>query len=252
MNLNEIMNELYSREDIANIMANKYCDAKRNVEEIKQIIEKASTFNMNVIKFITELISIKENKLYTSFGIVRVIREPYRRKKLIDRQYKYKEYSCAFVTLEEEFKQLDNQEKLKSYFEKAAFFSDITYLGHLYSYESVSSEKTDDYYDIYDFDMFDKTKNVIFYNVLDKKYDISHFNSHDDYMQVTNHFNWCEYVKNFIEYLFDLQVQNDGKQLTYEEMKKALNDFLELEKQKEVKASKVKVRKIKKPNNKES
>ena len=39
-------------------------------------------------------------------------------------------------------------------------------------------------------------------------------------------------VKDFIEYLFALQVQNNGVRLNYEEMQKALNDFLELEKDK--------------------
>lgn len=38
-----------------------------------------------------------------------------------------------------------------------------------------------------------------------------------------------EYVQNFIIYLFNLQVQNQGKPLTYDEMHKALNDFLALE-----------------------
>ena len=37
------------------------------------------------------------------------------------------------------------------------------------------------------------------------------------------------YVQNFIIYLFNLQVQNQGKTLTYDEMHKALNDFLALE-----------------------
>lgn len=54
-------------------------------------------------------------------------------------------------------------------------------------------------------------------------------------------------AKDFINYLFELQVQNNGKHLNYAEMKRALNDFLESEKQKEVKTSEVKVRKIKKP-----
>lgn len=41
-----------------------------------------------------------------------------------------------------------------------------------------------------------------------------------------------EYVNDFIEYLFDLQVQNNGRHLTYDEMQVALNDFLKLEKDK--------------------
>ncbi len=39
-----------------------------------------------------------------------------------------------------------------------------------------------------------------------------------------------DYVNEFIDYLFELQLINDGKHLTYEEMEVALNNFLELEK----------------------
>lgn len=37
------------------------------------------------------------------------------------------------------------------------------------------------------------------------------------------------YVRDFIIYLFNLQVQHAGKKLTYEEMHKALNDFMAVE-----------------------
>ncbi len=51
------------------------------------------------------------------------------------------------------------------------------------------------------------------------------------------------YINKFMDYLFALQLSNNGKRLTYEEMQVALNDFLELEKDKPK-------QKIKKPNNK--
>ena len=47
-----------------------------------------------------------------------------------------------------------------------------------------------------------------------------------------NDFSNYEYVNKFLEYLFDLQVQNNGKHLTYEEMQAALNKFSELERNK--------------------
>ena len=47
-----------------------------------------------------------------------------------------------------------------------------------------------------------------------------------------NTFDKHKYVNNFIEYLFDIQVQNNGKHLTYEEMQEALNNYLNLEKNK--------------------
>ena len=47
-----------------------------------------------------------------------------------------------------------------------------------------------------------------------------------------NTFDKHKYENNFIEYLFDIQVQNNGKHLTYEEMQVALNNYLNLEKNK--------------------
>jgi len=52
------------------------------------------------------------------------------------------------------------------------------------------------------------------------------------YIYSLTSFSGREYIKDFIIHLFDLQVENNGKQLTYEEMQVALNDFLELEKDK--------------------
>ena len=40
------------------------------------------------------------------------------------------------------------------------------------------------------------------------------------------------YINDFIKYLYILQVKNNGRHLTYEEMQEALNDFLELERNK--------------------
>lgn len=39
-----------------------------------------------------------------------------------------------------------------------------------------------------------------------------------------------EYIKNFVEYLFELQFKNNGKQLSYEEMHQAMIDFTMLRK----------------------
>lgn len=48
-----------------------------------------------------------------------------------------------------------------------------------------------------------------------------------------SNFNEYNYVQGYIRYIFDLQIQkNDYIKLSYDEMKNAINDYLELEKEK--------------------
>ena len=75
----------------------------------------------------------------------------------------------------------------------------------------------------------DKSKSTILQNFL--------FDSNDNFMDSVT----PKYMIRFIEYLFDLRVQRNGKQLTYEEMQKAMNDFLKLEKNKQNKRLKKKI-----------
>lgn len=101
-------------------------------------------------------------------------------------------------------------------------------------------DDSQDYIIIYYSDMChtDKDLNRLEYMTfrsLRNKYDLfNEYNGNTIYgvpnISCYNDFVDYSYVYDFIEYLFDLQVQNNGKQLIYEEMQKALNDFLELEK----------------------
>ena len=47
-----------------------------------------------------------------------------------------------------------------------------------------------------------------------------------------SNFDKYDYVQNYIRYIFDLQVQKSNMRLDYDEMKKAMNDYLQLEKNK--------------------
>ena len=79
----------------------------------------------------------------------------------------------------------------------------------------------------YNFSDYEKNdKRTITFGFLLKAFDISHslptsFSHYD--------FNDYPYVQDFIVYLFNLQVKHHGKRLTYDEMNKALNDFIVLE-----------------------
>ena len=47
-----------------------------------------------------------------------------------------------------------------------------------------------------------------------------------------SNFEEYSYIQDYIRYIFDLQVQSSAMRLSYEEMKKAMNDYLELTKKK--------------------
>ena len=257
MNSKELMNELEKRKKIKEIAVKKYNTAVNDLQKIKQIIKNSSLFDKNVIFIISELVSIKENKYYVPFIIKNVKRElVYDRQGLFRKKlyrYLYKDY--IFIDTKDNFDLLSNQKEMANYVADKLFFDDNTNLFVADSYTSEvfdHSEKEKDAlgYHVCDFMKDDKERKITFFDLCDeKKRDIF---CDGCTVFVRNCFKNFDYVSIFIEHLFDLQVQNNGNQLTDLDMQLELNDFLESEKPKEGKTSKVKVRKIKKPNNKES
>ena len=81
-------------------------------------------------------------------------------------------------------------------------------------------------YNTYQRTVFDHDElNITFKSLVDK-YIID--NEQDVSKCCENTFEKYKYVTDFIEYLSDLQVQNNGSHLSYEEMQVALNDFLKI------------------------
>lgn len=257
MNLEELMDEIETREKTKKFFYDKYNTAVNDLEEIKQIKENSSLFDKSVIYIISELVSIKENKYYVPFIIRRVEKDfvydglGLFRKKL----YRYRSSDYIFIDTKDNLESLSDQKEIVNYVSNMLHFSDDKNLFVSQSYVSeafLPSEKIKDALRFYvcDFNKDDKERKIRFLALNGPK-------KNDKYCDgsiifVRNCFKDFNYVFTFIEHLFDLQVQNNGRQLTNLEMQLELNDFLESEKQKEVKASKVKVRKIKKPNNNKS
>ena len=79
----------------------------------------------------------------------------------------------------------------------------------------------------YNYSDYEKDKRMITFGFLLNNYGIRN-ESTATYSRYD--FRDYDYVQDFIIYLFNLQVKNHGKHLTYDDMQKALNDFLELEK----------------------
>lgn len=208
MNSNELYNQL-------EIVKNKYDELLKLIEieknknfELSELLKSCLSFRtFDVINVIAELISIKEND---SYAVV-----------FCNEDTNFTDYRKVGFAISKYFG--DNKALRK-------------YIRHLKSLNS-SLYGTADYIDIYYNEHKKCDPNLqclkyITFACLLNKYDLLSIHSFNSTIKCQNSFKNYEYVNDFIEYLFDLQVQKNGEHLTYEEMQKALDDFLNKEKNK--------------------
>lgn len=88
--------------------------------------------------------------------------------------------------------------------------------------------------DIYKYDSLDKDNNELNNRIISFIFLWSKFNFNDldfDYYDINlclTDFKRYEYVKDFIHYLFNLQIINNGRHLSDEELQKAMQDYIKL------------------------
>lgn len=99
---------------------------------------------------------------------------------------------------------------------RAKYFQDLNEVIHLLAFEHVLSEIGEKLFSVPNLQIVDKDQRAV--EKTEGSFDV--------------YFSKCPKAKDFINYLFGLQVQNNGKHLTYDEMQVALNDFLSKEKDK--------------------
>ena len=172
--------------------------------ELKRLLKSSLTFRtFDIIQIIADLLTIKENN---SFGPI-----------IYNKGVEFNGFRKVAISISKDFADKKAERKYAKYLK--------------------SVDPSENYIDIYYNAMCKCGPNLekLYYITFDKlldKYDLFDDYALDSTILCHTDFKNYEYVNEFIEYLFDLQVQNDGRQLTYEKMQKALNDFLELEKDK--------------------
>ena len=170
--------------------------------KLNEIIKASASFNISdITNVLAKLISFKEKKNY-----IPVI-------------YSNNNWDMIkfFAAIMEDF-MFDNYRMYKYDSSRESFVSTMIggeQIGFIDIYHSIN-------------DAGNLNKKIVFGRLL-----LGGFNIECDPNYVTyRNFSLYPYVNQFIDYLFELQLINDGKQLTYEEMVVALNKFLELEKDK--------------------
>ena len=226
MNNNELMkdkmNELKSREII---LKKELADIWKKRNELSSFINRCAIFDESVIYYITVLLSYKENKAFVPF-IYKII--------IPDFASYTKDIETLHVGIAEgvyltRFKgRYDFGTLFQQEFGFKIFKTDVRFIK--YNADHSEAYNREEYIRVYygNREVPEKSKKITF------EFLLAEYGIENTYPVEVSHYNFEDYsyVQDYISYLFELQVQNDGRQLTYEEMQRALNDFLELEKDK--------------------
>lgn len=207
MNSKELLGKLDIAKEKCDELLELIENEQRKSYELRQILKSSLSFRtFDVVHVLADLISIKENN---SYGLL-----------IYNKKTELNNYRNIAIAISKYF----GSNKAERKFAKSL----------------KNIDESQDYIIIYYSDMCrcDKKLNRLEYMTftsLLNKYDL--FNEYygkyyynESKISCNNCFEEFPYINFFIEYLFDLQVQNNGKHLTYEEMQIALNNFLELNK----------------------
>ena len=196
------------------ILQNQLEDLKKKQQKLYDFINKSAIFDESIVFLIAQLISFKEKEVYTPF--------------------KYKKYKFALkeyiediyigIAPEKKVSELMKKEKVLRYIDP--FFQEkLGYEIFQKDTNIVYNRSNNDNVTYYQ--EIENDRKEIAFNFLLNDYKIS-----NSYPVATSLYNFedYEYVQEFIRNLFNLQIQNNGKHLTYEEMFTVMNKFLEPEK----------------------
>lgn len=222
MNTKKLFDELNeTRAKISRIKLEKakLFELEKKEKELWKILIRSTMFDKKIIWTISELMSRIEKEEYSPFRL----------------EYKNKETLIEYIGVTEcknitEMKNVESIDKLsnkyiivadEAHYIKKRHGDNYCYAVPIYDVLELSgSAKRDNKHHIF------AKSNILFKFILDGINAIYPFSDIAGYS--TCEFLEHKYVRDFIEYLFDLQVQNNGKQLSYDEMQVALNDFIVL------------------------
>lgn len=215
MNSKELMDEIYcTAEELETV--------KSNLNTKMFILHESATFEATKLcSLLAEMATIVENEAYVPINIKYYYECPGYYECLRPARYVFLSYVVK-AEVAQKCKTIDDINKLDydDYFDIATAEFECRY--------GVGKEeyaKKNEYDVTYQFllEKLDRNQSSVF------KSDILHSDYENKQLyQFEEH----EYMKRFIEYLFELKVQNEGKKLSYKRMQKAMYDFLELEKDK--------------------
>ncbi len=194
------------------ILERKIKENKMRYVEICDLINRSDMFDESLVFLIAELMSYKEGTHYSPFF--------YEEKKPFFKGY----YKNTIVGIAPDVVICDyidnNKNNLKELFDNKTCYK-VFNKGRGPAAYQIKDTKIG----VYDFENTMNNKKYISFNFLLKGFNIQNYPTYYEFEDY-------KYVQDYINYLFELQLKNRGKHLTYEEMDKALDDFLNLEEEK--------------------
>ena len=205
MNSKELIEQLDSTRTILVYLNNQKNALDEKEQTLTKVIRSSSCFNItDVTKIVAELVSKKEKTTYIPFIFDVDVCDFWGRS-----------HMDTFFTIAESGHEMTVKHKCIDYAERSEYLQNINYP---FIIDVINHSK---------YEGNPRKADITFYNIVEK---YTNINFDKNTRICIKNLDDCQYVTEFVNYLFELQFQNNSKHLTYEEMQVALNDFLELEK----------------------
>jgi len=202
MNYDELLREINENEEKIAAIRKRFSVLKNDKKKLSRLYISSAFFNLkDITTIIADYISYNENKPYTVLNL-----------KTSDPIYNSSHYAICEEEKQEILLKKYNNENNKIINDN----NDIILIDN-YSYDSLDTDKEKI-----------SNRNISFIFLWSK----FNFNDLDfDFYDINlclSDFKGYEYVKDFIYYLFNLQIINNGRHLHYEELQKALQDYIKI------------------------
>ena len=220
----EITEKYKSIKEKKNELENQYKAISNEEKELKDFIERCAVFDEAIVFSISQLLSYIEKRRF-----VPVVYKIYRESSIYPPMYTEDTYVGVAPqdNVEDFFKnESDNVDRfLELQFGYSLYQKSSNTTVSKYRYDT--SGPSIGWYNYVDYERDEKK--FITFNFLLRNYGLG-----DSKYATCSEYNFYayDYVRDFITYIFNLQVENNGRILTYDEIHDALNKFLELEEDK--------------------
>lgn len=180
-----------------------------------EILRNSVIFDVSIVKAIANLLSIKEKDKYNVFMYGMATDLFVDGNSSVDNNY-------VGITSNRNIKALEHGKSLKELLDTGEIYTIFLYNIDL----SEDDTRSIKYIGLYD--CLNDRKFISFKYLLDE---YIQFSSYFPFRSCHCNFDNHEYVKDYIRFLCDRQIQNNGKRLTYDEMNSAIYEFLNMNKE---------------------
>ncbi len=215
MNLSDVMEKIKDIKSRKEKLKNELFDMEREEEDMVTFLNICATFDESLIKIISDLMTQKEKEGYIPFM--------YKSYSSLFTNSAYSvENTCVGITKYTNIPMFNRTKNVEELFKQEYGYNMICLKTELLEKET---EVANPYIGLYNISK-DYSGKIFTFEFLLDEIDSSAFAL--PVRICKSNFNECPYIRDYIRYVFDLQVQRNGKRLNYEEMKKSVEEFNKL------------------------